>query len=212
MTVSALPRAHSFRDEIEAVIKASEPAELVDRLHELHVSAIRPMQDRIRNTSIEASRVHDDARNAAHRLLQAESLAAHVSQQVTRHAAVVAAQKEQLAQIRKLAQGSFDGKVNADDVSALLTSDVPLPTSQQIPLSFIPSAEYRGGMFMSPDRAVQIVFTFVGWTDVCRYIGGGIAVEPTFLLGDRGAVPQSVIEAERELRLEMPLLPHVRAI
>jgi hypothetical protein len=73
-------------------------------------------------------------------------------------------------------------------------------------LGFYPSTQFRAGLFASPDNQVRVTYTFVGWSHVARYAGGPIQQEPTFLVTDRGALPASVIETERQLTLQMPLL------
>lgn len=207
MTVSTLPRARSFRDEITTVIRESDPADLADNFLDWHEREMRPLQQKARTLAAEATQAHEEHRRAFHMLGQAEGLAATVTQQVSRHAAVISQQSELLNKARKLAQGAFDGKVSAEDLAVLLTAEIPPPTMHQIPLAFIPSAQFRGGVFTSSDRVVSMTLTFVGWTSVAKYVGGGIAVEPTFLVADRGALPASTIETERDLHLQMPLLP-----
>lgn len=215
MTVSSnLSRPKSFRDDIAAVLKDADPSDitdLADRLYDLHDGQVQPLTRRVDQLTGELTRLHDDHRRAAFMLTQAENLAAHVTQQVTRHAAALAHQGETLREVRRLAQASFDGTVRADDLAALLTAEITPPVCRSITLAFHPSRQFRGGLFVSADRAVVVTYTFVGWTNVCRFVGGGVQTEPTFLVDGRGALPASVIEAERDLRLEMPLLPALSA-
>lgn len=212
MTVSTLPRARSFHDEIETTIRESDPADLAGNLFDMHERQMQPLRQQIRALTVEATTAHTEHRRAYHMLGQAEGLAATVTQQVSRHAAVISQQSEILAKVRKLAQQSFDGRVLAEDLAVLLTTEIPKPSLHQIPLSFTASEQFRAGVFTTSDRAVSITLTFVGWTNVARYVGGGITTEPTFLVADRGAVPASTIEAERGMVLQMPLLPPLTAV
>lgn len=212
MTVSTLPRARSFRDDIEATIRESEAADLALNLFDLHEREMQPLRQKARTLAAEATAAHEEHRRSFHMLGQAEALAANVTQQVSRHAAVLSQQAELLGKVRKLAQMSFDGNVKAEDLAVLLTTEIIKPTLHQIPLAFMPSEQFRAGVFTSHDRAVSVTLTFVGWTAVAKYVGGGIAVEPTFLVSDRGALPASTIEVERDLHLQMPLLPPLSAV
>jgi hypothetical protein len=214
MTVSTLPRAHSFADDITATLRDADPSDITDlaeRLYDLHETQMGPMRSQVNTLTRELTRVHEDHRRATFMLGQAEALAATVTQQVTRHAATIAHQNETLRKIRGLAQGNFEGTVSAEDLAALLTIEHTPPTCHSIPLGFYPSDQFRGGVFASHDGAVRVTYTFVGWTNVARYVGGGVSTEPTFLVADRGALPASTIEMERDLRLEMPLLPNLSA-
>lgn len=212
MTVSTLPRQKSFRDDIAALVRDCEPDELIDRLYDMHVAQVRPGETRLREAAAESTQVHNDARRAFYMLTQVENLAAHQVQQLARHAATIAHQREQLRKIRAAVQGAFDGRVPADDLAAILTEEVAQPTPHDIMLGFVPSTQFRGGVFASHDNQVKVTYTFVGWTHVARYAGGPIQQEPTFLVSDRGALPSSVIEAERGMRLQMPLLPPLAAL
>lgn len=214
MTVHTLPRPGSFRDQIAGVLRDTEadPAGIADRLHELHDAQMRPLLARVADRELESSRLAVHAQRGHHVLLQAENLAAHQTQALSRTRATMAHQGEVLRKIRGLAQGAFDGNVKAEDLAALLTEEIQLPTLTEIALGFYPTTEFRGGQFVSHDGAIRIVYAFVGWTNVARLAGGPIQAQPTFLVPDRGAVPSGVIEVERNLRLELPLLPHVKAV
>lgn len=215
MTVSNLPRPKSFQDEIEATLKDSDPSDINDvasRLYDLHCAQVRPLHDQIRARNQELTELHSAHRRSAFMLGQAEGLAAGVTQQVTRHAAAIAHQNEILRKIKHLAQSSFDGRVSAEELTALMSEEVKPPTSHSIQLGFYPSDQFRGGVFKSWDAQVSVVYTFVGWVNVMAYVGGGVQTEPAFLVQDRGVLPASTIEMERELRLEMPLLPKLLSI
>lgn len=215
MTVHTLSRPRSFRDEIAAVLADTDPSDitdLADKLYELHEASVSPLRSQVAALSAEATRAHAQGKQAHYLLAQADSLAATVTQQVTRHAAVLAHQQEVLRKVRLLAQSSFEGRVSADDLAALVTEEITPPQCHSTPLGFYASEQFRAGLFVSHDGAVRVTYTFVGWQSVAMHVGGGISVEPVFLVADRGALPASTIEVERGLRLEMPLLPPLSAV
>lgn len=212
MNVRTLARPGSFRDDISTLVNTCDPTELVERLHDLYVSQLAPLRSQVEDQQSESSRVHDAVRRASHVLRQVQNLAAHQTQTIAQQGATLAHQAEVLRGVRKIAQGAFDGQVKADDLAALLTQEITMPHLVDIPLDFFPSAQFRGGVFASHDNQVKVTYTFVGWTNVARQAGGPIQTEPTFLVQDRGALPCSVIETEREMRLQMPLLPNLQAV
>lgn len=212
MNVRTLARPKSFRDEIDACVRTTDPADLTAALADLCEGHMAPLREQARATAAEATEAHASHRGAAHMLVQTETLAAQLTQQVTRHAAVIAQQRDTLTKVRALAQKSFDGRLSAEDVAALLTTPLNVPDCHQVPLAFTPSAQFRGGVFANLDRSVMVTYTFVGWTHVMKYVGGGISNEPTFLVDGRGALPASTIELERDLKLDYPLLPPLASL
>jgi hypothetical protein len=207
MSISTLPRAKSFRDEIAALVRDCEPDELIDRLFDLHQAQLAPAEAQLAAAVRESTQVHTDARRMHYVLSQVENLAAHQVQLIARQGATLAHQREQLRRVRGAAQAAFDGRVPAEDLAAILAETIADVTPHDIMLGFHPSEQFRGGVFASADNQVRVTYTFIGWTSVARFAGGPIQVEATFLVTDRGALPASVIEAERGLRLQMPLLP-----
>lgn len=211
MTVRTLPRRSSLRSDIAALVNTTDTSQLPERLYELHEETMRPVLEKLADRDRELTTLHMELRRTSYMLSQVETLAAHQVQGLTRHGAAVAHLTDQVRKVRAAAQGSFDGHVPTDDLLALVTDDIPAPTAHDIQLAFYPSTEYRAGLFTTHDRAIRQTLTFIGWTVVARFAGGPIVTEPTFLVADRGALPASIISAERGMHLEMPLLPHMPA-
>lgn len=211
MKLSALPRPKSFQAEVAAMMTDTTAEELPARVAELHESVVVPLRDQLTTLERETSESHEAARRAHFVMGQVQALATHQITSLAAHGATLAHQAEVLRGIRKLAQAALMGTVKAADILALLETEVISPEFVQVALAFYPSTQYRAGVFASYDDAFKVTYAFVGWTTVAVSAAGGVQVQPTFLVADRGAVPAGVIEAERGLHLQMPLLPNVAA-
>jgi len=202
----------SLRAEILATVADASPEELPERLVELVEQQTAPLRDEVAQRGREATTAHTDARRLANLLAQSEGLAAHQHGVIVRAATAAGHAGELIRRVRKLCQGSFDGKIVAEDVLAILAEEVHQPELRELPVGFWPREQYRGGVFMSADGAIRVTYTFCGWMNVASSATGPIAPQPAFLLPDTGGVQaQRAIEVERGLLLQYPLLPPLRA-
>lgn len=211
MTLHTLPRKRSFKDDIRVAINDNPVEDLTDALYDLHMSETAPLRDELERAKREASDAAEQLRRSHYVLGQVQALAAHQIQTVARHGANAAHQAQVMRDLRKIALAAQGGSIPAADVIALLQAEVEEPEFAQVALAFYACSDYRAGVFSTFDGAFQVTFPFVGYTTVLVSAAGGVAVQPTFLVQDRGALPAGVIELERGLTLQMPLLPNVTA-
>lgn len=207
MTMSTLPRVHSFKDDIAAAINTTPIDELADVLAELWETQAAPLRDQAAGVKTEASQYAEALRRAHYVLGQVQALCTRQITDLAQHAATVAQQREALRTVKKMAMGAQLSGVKAADLLAVLEVEAPTPEFAPVALAFYPSTEYRGGTFTTYDAAVSVTYPFAGWTTVAINTAGGVQVQPTFLVQDRGAIPAGLIELECGMTLQMPLLP-----
>jgi hypothetical protein len=114
-----------------------------------------------------------------------------------------------LHQLVSIAAERGQTTVPAAEVAVLLDDEIPPSLFSPAVVGFVTDYRYRAGKFTSADRAITLVYPFVGFSLVVASPVGACEIEPTFLVGDR-ALCRSEIEATKGLRLEGNLLPTTR--
>lgn len=108
-----------------------------------------------------------------------------------------------LNQIGKLAAAAEegDGKLDVDDVRAILaTKMAPIPFRPSI-LAFHPSQQYTAGHFVTPDEAVHQVWPFAGWAYVLESPDRPARLVPCFLV-EHEVRTEAALTQERGLELK----------
>jgi hypothetical protein len=212
MESRTLSRSNSFRQVIADTTAGCEPDELLDRIAEAHTSVVKPLEAQIGRLDREARGKHAELRRRSYMLSHIEAYAVRELHHGAESAATIAHQGEVLGRVRSLVSHAREGNVRAADLAAVLEAEIPLPHFQPAVLAFVADDRFASGEFRSYDGAVSMFYTFVGWTLVATGPGRGMQVQPTFLVGDEGALPQSAIEMRKGLTLQQPLTPALREV
>lgn len=215
MSIRALPRRTSLRavtiQDVRVALADATTDTAPNHVLELIEREAAPLRTRVLECEIESSTAHANVRRMSHMQAQTEQLAAHQQQQLIRATTTAAHATEMLRRVKEAAQASFNGTLPAEDVLALLAEEIVIPELFEAPVGFWPDDRFRAGVFTSHDHAVQVTYSFIGWTNVARAVGGPLVTQPTFIVPDRGACAQRTIEIEKNLTLQFPLLPPVLA-
>ncbi|MGW7281655.1 hypothetical protein ACWGIV_25830 [Streptomyces sp. NPDC054844] len=170
----------------------------------------RALQARADGLTVEASELAEEKRRHWTMLMQLQMTASHKLWETAKMSAELSTYREMFGQVRRLADRANGEPIPWEDVAAALAIEPPEPAFLPTVLTFVPSDQYRGGQFIAEAQDVTFVFTFIGWALVDHGPRAYGMVEPMFLVEDR-AMPKSVIEHERHVRLES-YLPHLERV
>lgn len=212
MSLAAVaPRLDDFRRYVREVLADVDETEAIERITEAHSRHLGAAEARVRGLELENSTGAREARRQFEMLAQTQQMASAQIRNNAEMAATVIGQQRQLARLHHMAVSADDGKVNVVDLMAVLTEDVPPVMINPVVTAFCSDDRYRAGTFHSHDGAVMMTYAFIGWSMVNREPGQGGTIEPSFLVGDR-VLARSTIEAEKRMRMQMPLLPSLTSI
>jgi hypothetical protein len=192
---------------MEDALTLSGP-EAAARIMQLYCGDVRALQARVDGLAQEASEVASEKRRYFTMLQQVQTAASAKIWESARMTAETATYREMFGQLRSLTDRASGEPLPWESVAAVLAIEPMDPSYVPSTLAFLPSDQFRGGQFVShPVRDVTFVFTFIGWALIDHGPGAYGIVEPMFLVEDR-ALPKSVIEHERNVKLES-YLPHL---
>jgi hypothetical protein len=194
-------REEAFRHVVEDALQLAGP-EACARIMQQYSADVRALTKRAEDLGQEASEVAQQKRQFFTMLQQVQTAASTKIWESAKMTAEVATFREMFAQMRTLADKAQGEDIPWEAVAAVLSTEPMDPSYAPATLAFLPSEQFRGGQFVShPVRDVTFVFTFIGWALIDHGPGAYGIVEPMFLVEDR-ALPRSVIEFERHVKLE----------
>lgn len=202
-------REEAFRRAVEDAIQLDGP-EALARIMQLYVSDTRALTARIDGLAVEASDAAEEKRRHYTMLTQVQNAASQKIWETARLAAELATYREIVTLVREQADKAGGEPLAWESVAAALAIEPMEPAYCPATLAFIASDQFRGGQFVSLTGDVTFVFTFIGWALIDHGPGAYGVVEPMFLVSDR-ALPRSVIEMERSVKLES-YLPHLERL
>lgn len=200
------PREAQFQRIVEDALQLPGP-EALNMICRQYLGDTRALQARCDGLAAEASEVGEDRRRHWTMLTQVQQAASQKILEGAKVYADLATYREMFGTVRRLADRAAGEPLPWQDVAAALAIEPLEPLFLPVVLAFVPSDQYRGGQFLAEHGDVTFVFTFIGWALVDHGPGATGIVEPMFIVDDR-ALPKSVIEFERHVRMES-YLPHL---
>lgn len=203
-------REEAFRRATENALGLPGPQAL-DQIMRLYSADTRALIARAEGLAAEASSAAAEHRRHFSMLTQVQMAASHKLWETAKMASELATYREIVDTVRRLADRANGEPLLWADVAAALSVEPMEPAYTPVTLAFVPSDQFRGGQFVAePAGDVTFVFTFIGWALIDHGPGAYGIVEPMFLVEDR-AMPRSVIEHERHVKMES-FLPHLERV
>jgi hypothetical protein len=208
-TPPTAPREEAFRRAVEDALQGPGD-EALSRIMQLYGADIHALTARIEGLTREASEMAEEKRRYFSMLTQVQMAASHKLWEGAKMGAELSTYREMVDSVRRLTDRAAGEPLSWEDVSAALSIEPMEPAYTPVSLAFLPSSQFRGGQFVAVAGDVTFVFTFIGWSLIDHGPGAYGIVEPMFLVEDR-ALPRSVIENERHVRMES-FLPHLEQV
>jgi hypothetical protein len=180
--------------------------EALARIMQIYSADTGSLIARIEGLVREASDSAGEKRRHWTMLTQVQVAASQKIWETAKMSADTATYREMFEQLRKLADRAGGEPLPWESVAAVLALEPLEPAYAPATLAFLASEQFRGGQFVSPAGDI----TFIGWALIDHGPGAYGIVEPMFLVEDR-AMPRSVIEHERNVKLES-YLPHLEQV